>query len=272
MEQQRPVDVHQVDWRSQQGFDIAQQKMGEYIAKQERAARGAVERVFSEIPDDAIVPAQAMRYVPGSGDCTGKLIMELPTTCRRPFLTLHHNAMRQVAGKLDIPQTFAQEVIDAGPWGVELMAENFNKLTRHRLEQDARVLVRSVGDQARAVLSDRYRRLDSRPVLDSLIGAAKQSGAILVDGYSGEVKVCAKFILPRIVEPVPGEFMVFGISWSNSDYGCGANALESFILRLMCLNGAIMAVEMRKIHLGARLQDGVQYSDETYRLDRKSVV
>jgi len=266
------MDVHQVDWRSQQGADIARQKLGEYISKQEAKARDAVARVFNEVPDDMILPAHAVQYVAGTLTLyEGQVLMDLPAETRRPFLTLHNNAMRQIAGKLEMPAAFAQELIDAGPWGAELVADNFNRITRNRLEPGTRLLVRSVGEQARAVLSDRYRRLDSRPVLDALMGAAKDNGALLVDGYSGDVKVCAKFIVPRILEPVPGEFMVFGVSWSNSDYGCGANELDSFFVRLMCLNGAIAAVEMRKIHLGARLQDGIQYSDETYRLDTEAL-
>jgi len=243
----------------------------EYVDRQALTARAAASRVFSEVPEDRIVRGQALRFVAGKGDYQGGVLMELPPSDGRPFLTLHSNAVGQMATRLEMPGAFANDLVASGEWGVELLADNFNRIASKRFGKDDRVLVRAVNGQARGVLSDHYRRLDSRPVLDSLIGAAKENGAILVDGHSGDVKVCVKFIVPKIVEPVPGEYMVFGLSWTNSDYGRGANELDSFFVRLVCLNGAIAAVEMRKIHLGARLQDGVQYSDETYRLDTEAL-
>ena len=62
--------------------------------------------------------------------------------------------------------------------------------------------------------------------MDTLIGEAQRAGAIVVDGRGSDIRVTMKFIVPRIFEPAPGEFMVFGFAWS--DFGAGANNLHAF--------------------------------------------
>ena len=42
------------------------------------------------------------------------------------------------------------------------------------------------------------------------------------------------------------------------------------MLRLVCLNGLIASVEMRKVHLGTRLDENIQYTQQTYELDTRA--
>ena len=69
----------------------------------------------------------------------------------------------------------------------------------------------------RGWLSDRYRRLDSRPFFEALAEEAVRAGAVPVDGVVTETRVALKLVLPEILEPIPGEFLVIGGEWSNSD-------------------------------------------------------
>jgi hypothetical protein len=77
-------------------------------------------------------------------------------------------------------------------------------------------------------------------------------------------------ILPRISEPVEGELMVFGMAWSNSDFGHGAYGLSVFALRLVCLNGMVGSTLVKQHHIGSRLADDLQYSQRTYELDTQA--
>ncbi len=76
-----------------------------------------------------------------------------------------------------------------------------------------------------------------------------------------------RIILPKVQEIAPGEFVIFGLSWSNSDYGRGAQSLAMFALRLWCYNGAVLETGLRQVHLGARMSEDLTYSDRTMRLD-----
>jgi hypothetical protein len=61
--------------------------------------------------------------------------------------------------------------------------------------------------------------------------------------------------------------MVFGVNYANSDYGDGASEFSSFLLRLACLNGAVAARELRRVHLGRRFSADDAASERTLRLD-----
>jgi hypothetical protein len=77
--------------------------------------------------------------------------------------------------------------------------------------------------------------------------------------------------VPKVVEPVPGEYLVFGLAWQNSDFGTRAYSLSAFMLRLVCLNGMVGANELKQVHLGGRLPDDMAFSDKTYQLDTKTM-
>jgi len=74
-------------------------------------------------------------------------------------------------------------------------------------------------------------------------------------------------ILPYIVEPAPGEFMIMGLNWQNSDYGSGAYGVTSFAMRLICQNGMVGSSQIKQVHLGGRLPDSLTFSDTTYAKD-----
>jgi len=119
----------------------------------------------------------------------------------------------------------------------------------------------------RGFLSDHYRRLDSRPLVDAFATECQAVGAVPVDGTVTDTRVALKAILPEIYEPVPGEVLAFGVEWHNSDFGAGAHALRAFMLRVWCLNGATMENALAQVHLGGRLSEAYDLSQRTYRLD-----
>jgi hypothetical protein len=133
----------------------------------------------------------------------------------------------------------------------------------HLQNSPDRWLVRSVGDQTRGVLSDRFRRMDCRPMLDSFITACKAVGAEPVSGHSTETRVAIRAIIPQIYEPVPGEAVAFGLHWQNSDFGNGSYHVTAFLLRLVCLNGMVGERALREVHSGGRLADNVDWSKHT---------
>jgi hypothetical protein len=91
-----------------------------------------------------------------------------------------------------------------------------------------------------------------------------------VEGYSSETKVGLKAMLPIVFEPVPNEVVAFGVLWENSDYGNGAHKVMVFVLRLWCTNFAISEIGFRQIHLGKRLTEDMDWSQQTHALDTQT--
>lgn len=232
-----------------------------------RAGR-VVEVIHRDAPTDQIARASALHFSPTLGGIGVKVADNVYSPS--------DYALGQLAGRAGVPTAYLRELVGAPvqgdgalPWQRDLAAEI---LRRHFAHADGRVLVRSVRGQLRGVLSDKYRRLDCRPLVDALVTECDRVGAIPFDGSATETRVALKVIFPEVLEPVPGEFLVVGGEWSNSDYGNGVHGFRAFFLRAVCLNGATAENVLRQVHLGGRLSDDVEFSAKTYRLDTETSI
>lgn len=237
--------------------ETCRQKMEQYIERGRGAAANLVGRILSETPRDRYVPASALRFVPAN-DTT--LSLSLAEESR----LIHSHALDQTAERAGLRLGYLHDLVERKqPWSTELAASNLNTLLAHT---EGRFLVREVGQTVRGILSDSYRRIDSRPTIDALIAESETAGAVIVDGTYTETRVSLKVVRAEPIEVFDGEWMVFGLDYSNSDYGDGAHEISAFLLRLWCLNGAVSAKEVRRVHLGRRVS-GDGFSERTLRLD-----
>ena len=181
-------------------------------------------------------------------------------------------ALGQIAGRAGIPHPYLRELAapDAAPWQHDLAREILGH--HHANAGDARVLVRSVRGQLRGWVSDRYRRLDARPLVEALADEALKAGAVPIDGTATETRVALKVILPRILEPIPGEYLLAGGEWSTSDYGNGVHSFRAYAIRVQCLNGLTRENLLKQVHLGGKLSEDIEFSDRTHRLDTAASV
>lgn len=217
-----------------------------------------IEQIERDIPTDRIVRGRALKFVPvadgievGIGDTQERV---------------HQHALDQLADRAAFPRTYAHELLaNTNEWARDLLAHNLRTL--YQQGSDGRYLTRSVGGEMRGFLSDKYRRLDSRPLLESFVKSFTEMGAVPSNGYALETKVGVRCLLPMVFEPVEHEVMAFGLHWGNSDFGDGTHLLRLVMFRLWCTNEAIMQDSLRQIHLGKRLSEDFTYSDKTYQLD-----
>jgi hypothetical protein len=238
--------------------EMAREKLTKYIGVGQERAAGVVQRVLSEVPRDRYIPAPAFQVTTSEGEAFN--LVAGPETA-----LVHQHALDQVAQRAGMQLRYLHDLVQMGQgWARELAAQNLNTLLGHSNE---RYLVRQVGNTIRGVLSDSYRRIDSRPSVDALVGEAQTAGAAIIDGIYTETRVSLKIVRPTPVEVFPGEWMVFGLDYSNSDYGDGAHEISAFLLRLACLNGAVTVKEVRRVHLGRRFNAADQFSERTMRLD-----
>jgi hypothetical protein len=241
--------------------DAAMTKLNNMIETGRAHAGNVIEHVMRNQPDDYLVTDSKMNFV-SAGD-------GLRISFGDNSFGLHKNALGQLAENANVPTKFMDSLTGAGDWGHDLLAHNLNEIYSHR---EAKHLLRATGGQVRGFLSDRYRRLDSRPIVEAFATGVQALGAVPYEGYVMDTKIAIKAIMPQLWEPVPGEIMGFGVALENSDFGNGALSFRTFVLRIWCTNLAIFEEAMRQIHLGKRLDDAVIYSNETYELDSKTTV
>jgi hypothetical protein len=202
-----------------------------------------VERVLGSVPQDAIVRAQALTFAASPEGADPSHPLFAMTTGEHTW-SMHRNALGQVATAASVPMDYVGKLLEGSGWQRDMLADILNETFNH---SSRRHLVRSVGKEARGFLSDSFRRLDSRPIMEAFVQQVQAAGAVPLSAHSNDIRMSIKAIVPRIRElPVPAhgthqrvnEALAFGIELSNSDYGAGGLSIRTFLLRLVCLNGA----------------------------------
>ncbi len=262
----------------QQGLnEVVMNKVQRMIEGKAVGVQETMERLVSEgrMAQDFIAPLgvnlRAKQHDPViTFTANGHINMAMPDG----EFSLHDNAVGQLADRLGVPSRYLRTLAAGEQWQRDLAT---NILNEHSgWTQRSRVLVRAVGTQVRAVLSDSYRRLDSVQILTAFVEEASRQGAVISDAYMNDTKVWAETILPQPIS-VPtaknGEVIIFvGARFSTSDYGDGAVDMRTFMLNGACLNGMVRESVMKQVHLGGRLPDNLALSQRTYDLDTKTTV
>ena len=249
-----------------QGEEVLQAKLNQAIEKGRSSALGVLERISTERPEDKIVRTDKRIFQAGQERVT--VLAPEPGGRPAPLGTIHKHALGQLAIRAEMPLAFATTLQEKGSWGRELLASNFNRIFAETAPQ--RVLTRSLRGEIRGVLSDSYRRMDSRPIVEAFAAACQKIGAVPVEGVAGDLRLSIRALLPMVFKSSTDVF-AFGISIGNSDFGSGALSVEAYMMRLACLNGMTLNQELRKVHLGTRLDETMQLSQRTYELDTRTM-
>lgn len=241
--------------------DIAFAKLEKHIADGQKAAARALDTIMNTEIVDRVLPARAARFERFQGGLALKV--------GDAAYDVADHALMQASGRLGLQTRTLRDFIGRGEWGQDLAAHTLNELAAHAPENE-RYLVRRVGNDVRGVLSSSYAPEDSRPAIDALLGLAPQMGAVVSGCTALDTKVSLKLVLAKPVEIFPGEWCVMGADYRTSDFGDGARELCGWILRLLCINGATVTTNFRKVHIGRRLSDDINYSDRTRRLNNQA--
>lgn len=180
-------------------------------------------------------------------------------------------ARRQLAEKLKIPFAYFERMRTEQP---SLLDRNINTWLQ---TDNERRMIRTLDGNVRAVLSDRYRRLDNYdlaenvlPILQRLPNARFESVELT------ETKMYLKVVTPGIqYEILPGDVVQAGVVITNSEVGHGTLAVQPLVYRLVCSNGLIASDRtLRKTHIGRTLQSEEElvtvFRDDTMAADDKA--
>lgn len=179
---------------------------------------------------------------------------------------LTSNGHLQLGNFCDIPKKY-YDIMLSHP---QLLQKN----VQHWLSasEDKR-MIRSLDGNVRAVLSDRYRRLDNFDLATNVLPMLLESGATIESSEITDKRIYIKAITHKVqAEVKKGDVVSAGIVISNSETGNGSLSVKPLVYRLVCLNGAIADdYSMKKYHAG-RSEDMMQieYSNETIKADDKA--
>lgn len=256
-------------------LSILTAKLNSYLTSKSQPVKEAIAKIerTGSLMDDYILPTNALNFQYRNGH-----ELEVGLNFKPDFYKgeplfegfgLHDHAQGQIADKLGVPPAYLKSLIGGKEWqkdlAITIMKDHSANTTRER------VLVRTVENEVRGFLSDKYRRLNSMDIFVAFLMGAQQIGSVLVDAHSGETKGFLEVINPKIVEfdtPLNGRnYACIGARIRNSDFGDGALEVYLFALMVKCMNGLVGQTMLKEFHLGGRIPENIAISDDTYRKD-----
>jgi hypothetical protein len=175
---------------------------------------------------------------------------------------------RQVGSALNIPAKYYDKMRLEHP---DLLAHNVNgwfgkNPTRH--------MVRTLDGNARAFLSDRYRRIDNAQVVEAVLPVIGEMPDARVESCEvTDNKLYLKIVNPRLqMDVAPGDTVQAGVLISNSEVGLGSVSVTPLVYRLVCSNGMVINdAGQRKNHVGRVSEESWElFSDETLIADDRA--
>lgn len=257
---------------------------------QDRAARSV----------DLVVPATAISAYKGNFHVKGSepRLTEDGVTSVDGVYHLSTVALEGVADRTGVPIRYLREVHAERP-------ELFSAIVNHHWrggfskdhvthEPDSRsfmlrtLLAKQIGQPniLRAVLSDKYKRIDDLEVATAILTGLQKAGIAdaKVSGDLTERKMMLRIEVPRIAtegkalvenyrspyrkEGEQSPMIHAGLEVRTSSVGCGAFEIVPRIVIEACSNGLRVDAlgKIREVHLGGRLEQGiVSWSDDTER-------
>ena len=181
---------------------------------------------------------------------------------------------RQIASALNIPTKYYDLMAKEKP---DLLAANVNAWFSSR-EQSFMIRSMEYGGTlvARALLSDRYRRIDNLEVASAVLPLfAGKDGIEVMSCEVTESRLYLKIVNHRLEMACVGDRVQAGVIISNSEVGLGAVSVQPLVYTLACTNGMIVSsLGERKTHVGRQArafeESYLVYSDEALEAEDKA--
>ncbi|HWQ10801.1 MAG TPA: DUF932 domain-containing protein [Holophaga sp.] len=199
---------------------------------------------------------------------TKALAMDEDQTLRWGNSTGHltSHAHGQMADYLGIPRRFYDRMREKTP---DLISINVNRLLQVQAQEadgPERRMLRTTRGDVRAILSDRYRRMDNLDVAERILPMLHDRGFEIESISLTDTRFYLQAISPKLEGEIRvGDTVQLGWALSNSEIGMGRLWLQPLVKRLICTNGMIISeFAQKKAHLGVRFGEG---SDEAFLID-----
>jgi hypothetical protein len=234
-------------------------------------ARAILEQ--QEAKRDFVVDGRRMSFRDGEGEM--RLSWDAPTGIEGiadglEVMPLREHAHGQLAAKLDVPKRYYDRMRETAP---DLLSTN----VEHWLHAGGkRHMLRTLNGAVRAVVSDRYRRLDNADLMEQAVlpSLGEIPGLHFQLASLTDEKLHLNVLLPRLsAEVAVGDVVQAGVQITNSEVGQGRLRVMPRLWRLACLNGLLVAAEgMATYHVGRKAEEDAYeiYADDTLAADDRA--
>lgn len=183
-----------------------------------------------------------------------------------PILPLAHD---QIGQRLAIPAKYYDRCAAKAPI---LLATQVNHWMANEPEKR---MVRTIGGDTRAFLSDRYQRIENEHIANVALPVLLDIPDVqIVSCEVTEHRLYIQAVSPRVQGEVKkGDVVQAGVVISNSEVGLGAVNVSELDWRLWCLNGAVSQNVLKAYHVGRRIEDSeALWADDTRKADDRAVL
>jgi hypothetical protein len=214
---------------------------------------------------DMIAPASALEM---TADTDGVVALHIADQGKFPLLETAHD---QIGARLSIPAKYYDRMRKDAP---DLLATNVNRWFREQ-PKDKR-LIRTLGGDARAFLSNRYQRIDNEEIAEVVLPIlAAIPDVRIVSSQITDRRLYIQAVSPRVQGEVAlNDVVQAGVTISNSEIGYGSVTVAPLVYRLRCLNGMILPDQrFRAYHVGRQIEDNTAlWADDTRKADDRAVL
>lgn len=184
-----------------------------------------------------------------------------------PALGVNDVAHRQIGAHLGIPAKYYDKMRTENP---ELLVVNANSWFQ---KEPATRMIRALDGQARAYLSDSYRRIDNYEIAETVLPIISDIADARIESCEvTDQRMYIKVVNPRLEGEIKtGDVVQSGLMITNSEVGLGSVKVQPLVYRLVCLNGMVVNdAGLRKYHIGRVNEAGENFemfSTETIKAD-----
>lgn len=236
------------------------------VERQKSVIQSALKRV---IIDKLVEPKQFSVHAD-----VNRLYAYYPSVGVARFIIDNH-AVNQICQTTAIPKLYVNKLMSdlVGMPEVTRMAITNYLFNYHlhegvyvdRKNQPAKFLHRIMNGELCAFLSRSYnRKLGTVAMMRPFLEECAKHGAQPTEALHSKLKTSLKCVSPTVYEPVDGEFVAFGATYTNSDFGSGGLMVSGVILRITSGTTSVLDSNLRKIHLGALIKESdIELSEST---------
>jgi hypothetical protein len=252
------------------GKRMATDKLTQLISVGEQAQTEIIQKMLAMSITDKLVDPRLMLIEESNKGLAVRYPVGTPDV-----VEIDDNALGQLCKTARIPKTYMNELLTgcvgmSEPIRQHLACYLLNTHYQRGVFTDKRgnptkFLHRIVGKSLYGFLSRNYnRKLGTSAMLRPFIEQCYANGARPVDAQCNPIRAVLKCVQPIIYEPVPGEFIAFGATYTNSDFGKGSLLVHGTLLRISSGTSAVLESRLKKIHLGAVIsEEEIELSEET---------
>lgn len=210
---------------------------------------------------DYIVPSQEMEMVAFEGH---EPTLRINGHGEHGITETGHETL---VSRLEIPARYYDRMRRDAP---ALLSYNVNTWARQEGAAGVSRMVRTLDGNARAVLSDRYRRLDNYEFLNAVLPAIQDAHIGQIEIQSTEITERRMYVQMTFAELETtfdverggrkvGEVVRAGLVLKNSEVGAGCREIKFLLYTLACTNGLVVPKEVAGLsnrHTGIRQGNG----------------